>query len=188
MQTIMRSLLAGLFSLIFLGATASLAALAATEFGFAVYLGQDAGLTEGVLRGINLSILALATFEVGIGIGGACGGAGELYAAVRGALARFAGAACIALLLRAYLALSGLGEGAQAGDFLAPAAMAAAAAGLMISLGLFIRIARSRGEVDPAPRGRLEPAPRPPGPAPAAAAHYALFGLAPRAARAQIRS
>lgn len=188
MQTMIRNLLAGLFALMFLGATASLAALAATEFGFAVYLGQDAGLTEGVLRGINLSILALATFEVGIGIGGACGGVGELYAAVRGALARFAGAACIALLLRAYLAFSGLGEGAQAGDLLAPAAMAAAAVALMISLGVFIRVARSWSEGEPLPPRRLEPALRQPGPAPVATAPYALFGLAPRAARAQIRS
>jgi hypothetical protein len=187
MEHALKRFMGGLLSALFLVGTGCLVGIAVLEFGFAVGDAGEQNLFEGVVRAVNLALLALATFVLGAGLGKGYASAersAHSFALVRGTLTRFVSVACIALVMESLLMVLEqhlLGRGAG----LESALVVALAAGiLLVCLGLFMRFTRPEAlpaASDPRLSERLAPQPRPAEP-------YALFGLAPKMAREQIRS
>lgn len=184
-----KRLLAGMFSLMFLAVTACLAALSLMEFVLAFTQGQEKDLIGGIVRSINTAIIALATFELGVGIGREYTLPDEgtdLYPVVRRTVTRFVSVVCIALVLESLIMVIKYSQLELAGNLYYPVAVVGSASLLLLALGLFIHLTRPDAvgvtEVKRAP-SRLAA-----GGDPARGGDFALFGLAPEPARAQIRS
>jgi hypothetical protein len=189
MEHTLKRLMSGILSAMFLVGTGCLAGIAVMEFAFAVSSAGEQSLIPGVVRAVNLALIALAVFVLGTGLGrgyAIAERAADFYALVRGTLTRFVSVVCIALVMESLLMvveshLLGAGAGLES------ALVVALAAGILLAcLGLFMRFTRPEplaAAPDPRLSERLAPEARP-----ASGAAYALFGLAPRVAREQIRS
>jgi len=184
-----KRLLAGLFSVMFLSVTACLAAMSLVEFVLAFSQAQENNLISGIVRAINTAIIALATFELGVGIGKEYtlpDEGGDLYPVVRRSVTRFVSVVCIALVLESLIMVIKYSQLELAGNLFYPVAVVGGASLLLLALGLFIHLTRldalGATQMKPA-QARLVP-----GTESARGADFALFGLAPEPARAPIRS
>lgn len=124
----------------------SLALLAGTEFLRAVATFQDKELINGIVRAINTAFIALATFELGIGIDQEYSGPGNgdtVYPAVRRMVTRFVSVTCIALVLEALILVIKYSQLELAGNIPYPVAVMAGVSMLLIGLGVFMHFTRA---------------------------------------------
>lgn len=145
MEEASKRLMAGVFSTMFLAVTVCLALLSMVEFVLALVQAQDKDLVSGVVKAVNTAIIALATFELGVGIGKEYTvpeDGRDLYPVVRRTVTRFVSVVCIALVLESLLMVIKYSQLELAGNLYYPVAVVAGAGVLLVSLGLFIHFTR----------------------------------------------
>jgi hypothetical protein len=124
----------------------SLVLLAGAEFFRAITTFQDKELINGIVRAINTAFIALATFELGIGIDQEYSGPGKgdaVYPAVRRMVTRFVSVTCIALVLESLILVIKYSQLEMAGNLPYPVAVMAGAGMLLIGLGIFMHFTRA---------------------------------------------
>ena len=100
-----KKLLGRTLSSMFFIVSVALTLLAGVEFVQAFDAGADKELINGIVRAINTAFIALATFELGVGIDKEYSvpeHGDRIYTAVRRMVARFVSVTCIALVLEAH--------------------------------------------------------------------------------------
>jgi len=145
MEEASKRLMAGVFSTMFLAVTVCLALLSIVEFVLAFVQSQDKDLISGIVRAVNTAIIALATFELGVGIGKEYTvpeDGRDLYPVVRRTVTRFVSVVCIALVLESLLMVIKYSQLELAGNLYYPVAVLVGAGLLLVSLGLFIHFTR----------------------------------------------
>ncbi len=140
-----------LLAVVFLCLSLCLVCLAGIQF--------VAGLSEGkeamsiLIKSINTSIIALAIFELGIGIGKEYGkhAAEEdhTYLVVRRTIARFVSTVCIALVLEGLIMVIKYSQLDLAGNLYYPVGILTSASILLASMGLFLHLTRADVEKRP---------------------------------------
>ena len=138
-----RFMMATSFSVIFFVVTLILMFSALHHFAGA-FTGSNT-LTEGFIQGINMIIVALATFELGLGIN-------EEYRAhhtdndvipiLRRTVARFVSIVCVALVLEGLLMVIKYSQLDLAGNLYYPVAIVVSAAFMLAALGAFLALTR----------------------------------------------
>ena len=148
-----RTVLAVLFSILFLSFSVALAVLSVQEFVGA--FSDPAGLVGGLIHAINTAIISLATFELGISVGKEYTqeDSDDIYAAVRRSVTRFVGVVCIALVLEGLIMVIKYSQLELAGNLGYPVAIIASSSFLLIALGLFLFLNRGESLED---RGKSE--------------------------------
>jgi hypothetical protein len=153
MVDVLKRLLARAFSIMFLAAAASLAVVCAVDFVHALGLSRDKDVIGGIVAAVNTAFIALATFELGIGIGKEYtlpeAGA-DLYPVVRRTITRFVSVACIALVLEALILVIKYSQLELVGNLFYPVAVMAGASLLLVALGIFIHLSRPDAAREPA--------------------------------------
>ncbi len=139
-KKLMGKSLAAMFFII----SAALTLLAGVEFIMAVGSGHEE-LINNIIKAINTAFIALATFELGVGIDkeyGVPGNSDHIYPAVRRMVARFVSVTCIALVLEALILVIKYSQLEMAGNLPYPVAVMVGASALLISLGVFMHFTR----------------------------------------------
>lgn len=159
MEDASKQLLAKLFSLMFLTVTVCLVVLSLVELWLAFSKMDEKDLIGGMVRAINTTIMALATFELGIGISkeySIADDGADLFPVVRRSVTRFVSVVCVALVLESLIMVIKYSQLEMTASLYYPVAVVASASALLVALGLFIHLTRPemRAEVS-------EPAPRP---------------------------
>jgi len=163
-----RIVMAGGFSGFFLFVAVTVGGLAVYELGSSLYdflslllrgdevragfvengKNGDEELITGVINGINTAIIALAAYELGMGIGKEYGRKGEennLFDTVRRTLTRFVSLACIALVLEALIMVIKYSQLNMAGNLNYPVAILGGSSLLILALGGFLALTREDG-------------------------------------------
>ncbi len=136
-------LLAHAFSAIFLALSIALAGFSVFEFLSIPF--RDEPLVGNVLHAINTAVIALATFELWLGIAKEYtkDDAGEhIYHGIRRSIARFVSVGCTALVLESLIMVIKYSQLELAGNLYYPVAIVAAAALLLMALGVFLHLTR----------------------------------------------
>jgi len=140
-KKLMGKSLAALFFIV----SVSLTLLAGMEFIMAVGSVHDKELINNIIKAINTAFIALATFELGVGIDkeyGVPGNSDHIYPAMRRMVARFVSVTCIALVLEALILVIKYSQLEMAGNLPYPVAVMIGASALLISLGVFMHFTR----------------------------------------------
>lgn len=143
--TAFRQFMANIFSTIFF-----LVALILTFLtGEALFQGLsgDTGFTEAVIKSINMVIVALAIFELGLVVNKeyACKeNEGHIIIVLRRTVPRFVSIVCIALVLEGLLLVIKYSQLGLAGNLIYPIAIIISAAILLAALGVFLHLTDSR--------------------------------------------
>ncbi|MEZ5524966.1 MAG: hypothetical protein R3E62_08440 [Pseudomonadales bacterium] len=98
-----------------------------------------------IIKSINTLVIALAMYELGIGVGKEYTAAEEqenIFHNIRRTITRFVGTVCIALVLEALIMIIKYSQLELAGNLYYPVAILAACALLLLSLGGFISLTR----------------------------------------------
>lgn len=135
--------MAWIFSGFFLTVAFILAAFMVYQFTIEVTAGKE--LPAIMLGAINTAIMALATFELGVGIGReyTSNEEGEnIYSNVRRTTTRFIGVASIALVLEGLILVIKYTQLELAGNLFYPVAIFFGAGFLLVSLGVFLFFTR----------------------------------------------
>jgi hypothetical protein len=130
--------------------------------GFMANGGGGEELIAGIIKGVNTAIIAVAAFELGMGIGKEYGtpeSEGNLYRVVRRTITRFVGLVCIALVLEALIMVIKYSQLELAGNLGYPVAIMAGASALLLSLGGFLALTRRDGVPNRAAAGGREAGP-----------------------------
>ncbi|MGJ8581555.1 MAG: hypothetical protein ACSHWR_04485 [Psychromonas sp.] len=106
---------------------------------------NQSDLTEVLLKSINISIIALAVFELALIINKEYSGLDEHHQkdaiqTLRGTLPRFIGTVCVALSLEGLIMVIKYSQLDLAGNLYYPVAIIISTAFLLISLGVFLRL------------------------------------------------
>lgn len=111
------------------------------------------GFSEGkemvniLIKSINTSIIAMAIFELGIGIGKEYGNHTDdednTYTVMRRTISRFVGTVCIALVLEALIMIIKYSQLDLAGNLFYPVGILIGASVLLASMGLFLQMTRA---------------------------------------------
>ncbi|HDP88845.1 MAG TPA: hypothetical protein ENN42_02665 [Thioalkalivibrio sp.] len=136
----LRSLIAIMFSTLFLTLSVSLAVVAIVQFTQA--FGSEGALISGLVKSINTAVISLATFELGIGISKeySADGGGCMFQAVRRSITRFVAVVCIALVLEGLIMVIKYSQLEMAGNLYYPVAIVISASVLLLALGGFLRL------------------------------------------------
>ena len=100
-------------------------------------------LIEAFLKAINLAVISLATFELGLVVNKEYAGKsedGHILTVLRRTLPRFVSIVCIALVLEGLLMVIKYSQLDLAGNLYYPVAMIISAAVLLAALGVFLRL------------------------------------------------
>jgi hypothetical protein len=100
-------------------------------------------LIEAFLKAINMAVIALATFELGLVVIKEYGGKdddGHIVVVLRRTLPRFVSIVCIALVLEGLLMVIKYSQLDLAGNLYYPVAIIISAALLLTGLGVFLRL------------------------------------------------
>ncbi|MCG8025702.1 MAG: hypothetical protein JAZ02_17210 [Candidatus Thiodiazotropha endolucinida] len=100
-------------------------------------------LIEAFLKAINMAVISLATFELGLVVNKEYGGRdddGHILVVLRRTLPRFVSIVCIALVLEGLLMVIKYSQLDLAGNLYYPVAIISSAAFLLIALGVFLRL------------------------------------------------
>lgn len=127
---------------------------------------SGAEIVTTLLDTINMAVIALATFELGIGIGKEYPAAEteeNVYSNVRRTVARFVGVVAIALVLEALMLVIKYSQLELAGNLYYPVAIILGASVLLVSLGILLNLTREDGRTAQATAANMH------GPGPAAA-------------------
>ncbi len=168
-----RFIMAWAFSVMFFVLSASLAIVAVESFGKGVFGHLD--LTEGFLKAINMAVISLATFELGLGVNKEYAShdpESDIITVLRRTVSRFVSIVCIALVLEALLMVIKYSQLELAGNLYYPVAIITGAGVLLSALGLFLHFTRDCSEsgasrrmektgvhIDRLPVGRCEAGP-----------------------------
>lgn len=107
-------------------------------------LSGDLKLTEAILKAINMAIVGLAIFELGIVVNKEYAGKDDdhhIVIVLRRTLPRFVSIVCIALVLEGLLMVIKYSQLELAGNLYYPVAIITSAALLLAALGVFLRLA-----------------------------------------------
>lgn len=140
-KTSVALLFSGIFHLIAI----VLVGLSAQQF-FNGFADPDWDLVTLIIKSINTLIIALAMYELGIGVGKeyTADEAGEnIFQNVRRSITRFVGTVCIALVLEALIMIIKYSQLDLAGNLYYPVAIIIACACLLLALGGFLALTRS---------------------------------------------
>lgn len=141
----LKLLMAKTFSALFLLLSISLAGLAVYEF-VQSFMAGDA-LANGLIKTINIAVVSLAIFELGVGIGKEYAseecGSDDLYRTVRRSVTRFVAVVCTALVLEGLIMVIKYSQMELAGNLFYPVAIILAASVLLLSLGGFLRLTQN---------------------------------------------
>tara|TARA_R110000868_G_scaffold59547_10_gene182683 strand:+ start:13247 stop:13804 length:558 start_codon:yes stop_codon:yes gene_type:complete len=145
-KTAVALLFSGIFHLIAL----LLVFLAFSDF-FSGLWNPEVEMVTHVIKSINNLIIALAMYELGVGVGKEYTSdvAGEsIFVSVRRTISRFVGTVCIALVLEALIMIIKYSQLELAGNLYYPVAILVACALLLASLGVFLALTRRVCEED----------------------------------------
>ena len=117
----------------------------------AILMGLTGGLgfTEAVLKSVNMAIVALAIFELGLVVTKEYGRRDDdhhVIVVLRRTLPRFVSIVCIALVLEGLLMVIKYSQLELAGNLYYPVAVITSAALLLASLGVFLRLSAPNTE------------------------------------------
>jgi hypothetical protein len=136
-----RRLMAMLFSGIFFVLSLTLAGL--TVQAIAHGLIGDIKLIDAFLKAVNMAVISLATFELGLVVSKEYAGRddeGHIATVLQRTLPRFISIVCIALALEGLLMVIKYSQLDLAGNLYYPVAIIASAAVLLAALGVFLRL------------------------------------------------
>lgn len=132
------------FYYLFLLLSLSLTGLAVYEFGHAFTTGES--LTNGLIKTINIAVVSIAIFELGVGIGKEYSSENEqhdnIYSTVRRSVTRFVAAVCTALVLEGLIMVIKYSQLDLAGNLSYPVAIISSASLLLLSLGGFLKLTK----------------------------------------------
>jgi len=137
-----RQLMATAFSLLFFVLAVALAAL--TAEALVNGLTGSLGMTEAFVKAINMAIVSLATFELGLVVNKEYAGRddeGHIATVLQRTLPRFVSIVCIALVLEGLLMVIKYSQLDMAGNLYYPVAVISSAALLLAALGVFLKLA-----------------------------------------------
>jgi hypothetical protein len=140
------------FSVAFLALSLLLMGLASYQFIDGLKTGKE--LISIFVQSVNTGIIALAIFELSIGIGKEYATADEhehTFYTVRRMIARFVGTVCIALVLESLVMIIKYSQLDLAGNLYYPVGILAASSFMLCALGLFLHFSRDDCEI----HGRL---------------------------------
>ena len=143
-----KRLMALIFSIIFLTLSGVLIVLAVYQFFHLLFSGvningDEGRLTAAIVKSINTSIISLAIFELGMGVGKEyvlSDGEENIYLNVRRTITRFVGTVCIALVLEALIMIIKYSQLDLAGNLFYPVGIIVGGSILLISLGVFLKL------------------------------------------------
>lgn len=135
-------IMAKIFYYLFLLLSVSLAGLAMYEFVQSFTSGES--LANGFIKTINIAVVSLAIFELGVGIGKEYiieeEEHGDIYSSVRRSVTRFVAVVAIALVLEGLIMVIKYSQMELAGNLSYPVAIIASASLLLLSLGGFLKL------------------------------------------------
>lgn len=149
-----KKLLGKTLSAMFFIIAVSLALLAGLDFVQAIGTAHDKELINGIVKAINTAFIALATFELGVGIDkeySVSESGDRIYPAMRRMVARFVSVTCIALVLEALILVIKYSQLEMAGNLPYPVAVMVGASALLIALGVFMHLTRLDASVQSVP-------------------------------------
>lgn len=118
--------------------------LAAVQFSIGLREGKE--VINILIQSINTCIIALAIFELGIGIGKEYGKHSEdedhTYLVIRRTITRFVGTVCIALVLEGLIMIIKYSQLELAGNLFYPVGILIGSSVLLASMGLFLQMTR----------------------------------------------
>ena len=137
---------------VFLFLSLFLIGLAIFQFITGIEAGSE--LVNVLIKSINTSIIALAIFELGIGIGKEYGKdpkeeEDHTYLVMRRTIARFVGTVCIALVLEGLIMIIKYSQLDLAGNLYYPVGILISASVLLAGMGLFLHLTRADCEKIP---------------------------------------
>jgi len=139
--TLVRQVMALGFAAIFFVLAVTLAGM--TVVAMVKGLTGELNLTEAFLKAINMAVVSLATFELGLVVNKEYAGRddeGHIATVLRRTLPRFVSIVCIALVLEGLLMVIKYSQLDLAGNLYYPVAVICSAALLLASLGVFLRL------------------------------------------------
>lgn len=133
-----RNLTANFFSGLFLIVSLTMVGLSIVHFSSAFR--SDADFVSAVIKAINDLFIALATYELAMGIFREyrAGEEEDLFASIRRTITRFVSVVVIALVLEGLIMIIKYSQLDLAGNLFYPVAVVIAASFLLMSLGLFL--------------------------------------------------
>jgi hypothetical protein len=130
------------FHYLFLLLSISLIGLAVYEFVQSFSTGEL--LANGLIKTINMAVVSLAIFELGVGIGkeydSEVDEQGNIYSSVRRSITRFVAVVCTALVLEGLIMVIKYSQLELAGNLSYPVAIIVSASLLLLSLGGFLKL------------------------------------------------
>lgn len=131
------------FSFFFLALSFTLAGMAA--YHFALSFTDSESIANGLVKSINIAVVSLAIFELGIGINKEYtsedrDNGDNLYATVRRSITRFVAVVCVALVLEGLIMVIKYSQLELAGNLSYPVMIIASASLLLLSLGGFLKL------------------------------------------------
>ena len=135
-------LMAKIFYFLFLLLSITLGGLAVFEFIHS--FNSSESLANGLIKTINIAVVSLAIFELGVGIGKEYTDEeheqGDIFSSVRRSITRFVAVVCTALVLEGLIMVIKYSQLELAGNLSYPVAIIAAASLLLLSLGGFLKL------------------------------------------------
>jgi hypothetical protein len=144
----MKMIMALLFSLIFKCISATLMILGLYQFFHSV-AGGESEFISVIVKSVNTFVIALAIFELGIGVGKeyTVPDEGEnIYHNIRRTITRFVGTVCIALVLEALIMIIKYSQLELAGNLYYPVGILLGGSALLVALGIFLKLTRGHTE------------------------------------------
>lgn len=140
-----RVFIARLFSGIFHALSATLVFMSGYWF-IAGVLSPDGDLVGLIIKVINTLVIALAMYELGVGVGkeySAGEDDGNIFENIRRTITRFVGTVCIALVLESLMMIIKYSQLELAGNLYYPVAILVACALLLLGLGGFLALTQN---------------------------------------------
>ena len=135
-------IMAKTFYYLFLSLSISLVGLAIYEFALSFSTGES--LANGFIKTINIAVVSLAIFELGVGIEKEYASENDeqdnIYSSVRRSITRFVAVVCTALVLEGLIMVIKYSQLELAGNLSYPVAIIASASLLLLSLGGFLKL------------------------------------------------
>ncbi|NMH61234.1 hypothetical protein [Alteromonas ponticola] len=145
-----RKITASMFSVLFMIVSYSMVGMAI--YHFVTALQTDEQLVTGIIRSINDLFIALATYELSVGIFKEYRGQGDedigLIWSIRRTVTRFVSVVIIALVLEGLILVIKYSQLDMAGNLFYPVAVVISASLLLISLALFLHWTRQEPAKD----------------------------------------
>jgi hypothetical protein len=160
---LIRQMMALGFAAIFLVLAVTLAGM--TVIAMVNGLTGETNLTEAFLKAINMAVVSLATFELGLVVNKEYAGRddeGHISTVLRRTLPRFVSIVCIALVLEGLLMVIKYSQLELAGNLYYPVAVICSAALLLAALGVFLRLSGAQPVLVDAESTGAAPATEPP--------------------------